>query len=601
MVERIWKPRDLARSIAVSDRTSAVAAVPAAEIATHFSFPIWLGRLVADRTQALGLTSLAEIERFLNPSLKDLPNPLLLQDMEWAAERVAQAIVAGENIMVFGDYDVDGTVGAALLRIFFRSFGIEPVIYQPDRKLEGYGLNSAAIERAAAQGISLMIAVDCGITSCAEAKVAKSLGVDLIICDHHEPKAELPDAFAILDHKRADDTSGINNLCGAGVAFYLALAVRKTLREEGFFEESGFQEPDLRELLDLVAIATIADMVPLVQENRILAKVGLQKLRQKPSIGVKLLCEVADVNPADVETYHVGFQIGPRINASGRLGSANLAMELLSARDEESARPIAEEINRINKERMGIQNAITEAAILEGEAVLQQRGADFPGLVVGKKGWHEGVIGIVASRMVEQFHRPAIVCSFPEVEGEFGKGSVRSLGPIDVLACLEECADLLVGFGGHKAAAGLTVAPENYEALQTRFAEAVGKAVAEITGDANQRLLDRTLIVDLDISGQDLSFADLDLLAQLGPFGLGNPEPVFTVKGYEVQWKRVLKEKHLKLSVGTAGTSAYEALWFSAKHGFDLAEGEIVDIAFSPKVSEFRGRKSIEFRVKDLH
>lgn len=598
MSQRIWADRRDKESD--EDKQLSGAELSPEEITERFSLPAWVAKLLSQRAGRYALSGMEDVERFLQPSLKHLPDPLLLQDMEWAAERVAQAIMSEESIMVFGDYDVDGTVGAAILRIFFRRFGLEPMIYQPDRKKEGYGLNSGAVRLAAERGVSLMIAVDCGITSIEEAKVAKELGVDLIICDHHEPKEELPEAFAVLDHKRHDDESGIDNLCGAGMAFYLALAVRRTLREQEFFTETGKKEPDLRELLDLVAIATIADMVPLIKENRVLAKVGLQKLRQQPSLGVKLLCEVSGVEPKDVQTYHVGFLIGPRINASGRLGSANLAMELLSATNEEDARAIAKEIDGINKERMEIQNQIAEAAAKEGESILNEKGMDFPALVIGKEGWHEGVIGIVASRMVELFHRPAIVCAFPEADSEPGKGSVRSMGPIDVLACLEKCADLLIGFGGHKAAAGITIAKESYEAFQDRFAEVVGAEVEALT-KPGQKLLDRTLFVDLDISGRDLDFSDIHALEQLGPFGIGNPEPVFTVKGYTVNWKRVLKEKHLKLSVGSQGTNAYEALWFSAKHGFELNEGENVDIAFSPKISEFRGRRTIEFRVKDLH
>ncbi len=596
MGQRNWQQRDSHKELEPSELLE----VEPTEIVSTYGVPEWVAKLLCQRAQRLELKNAEDIRKFLQPSLKDLPDPLLMQDMEWAAERVAQAIMDKEPVMVFGDYDVDGTVGAAVLRIFFRSLGIDPLIYQPDRKKEGYGLNSAAIRMAAEKNISLVIAVDCGITSIEEAKVAKEVGVDLIICDHHEPKAELPDAFAIIDHKRKDDESGIDNLCGAGVAFYLALAVRRTLREQEFFAESEYKEPDLRNLLDLVAIATIADMVPLIRENRTLAKIGMQKLRQKPSLGVKLLCEVAGVEPKDVQTYHVGFQIGPRINASGRLGSANLAMELLSATNEEEGRAIAKEIDGINKERMDIQNSIAEAAVIEGEAILGRKGMDFPALVIGKQGWHEGVIGIVASRMVETFHRPAIVCAFPESGDEYGKGSVRSMGPVDVLACLEECADLLVGFGGHKAAAGITIAYDNYEAFQDRFADVVGKHVEALT-KPGQKLLDRTLMVDLDVSGQELDFPDIAALEQLGPFGMGNPEPVFTVKGYTVRWKKILKEKHLKLSIGGQGTSAYEALWFSAKHGFELNEGEDIDLAFSPKISEFRGRRNIEFRVKDLH
>ncbi len=385
---RIWKQRDLlASELSEASTTAACVETTSVEtIAAEHKVPQWVAALLCQRAKRYELNSYEGVAAFLKPSLKLLPNPFLLQDMELAAERVVRAVTDQDKVMVFGDYDVDGTVGSAILRLFFRVFGMEPIIYQPDRKKEGYGLNSGAIRLAAEKGIRLMIAVDCGITSCEEALVAKELGVDLIICDHHEPKEELPQAFAVLDHKRKDDESGIDNLCGAGVAFYLALAVRKVLRDRGYFTDTGIQEPDLRDMLDLVAIATIADMVPLVKENRILAKIGLKKLRQNPSLGVRLLCEVSGVDPKDVQTYHVGFLIGPRINASGRLGSANLAMELLSATDEDRAREIAREIDSINKERIEIQNEIVEAAARECEQVLEAKGLDFPALVIGKPG-----------------------------------------------------------------------------------------------------------------------------------------------------------------------------------------------------------------------
>lgn len=567
-----------------------------AQLSEEFGLPRWLGPLFEQRSEQLRIRDREDLKRFLQPSLRDLPHPNLLIDMDKASARVADAVQAREKIAVFGDYDVDGTVGAAIQRRFFRSLGLEVTVYQPDRKTEGYGLNCEALRKLVEAGHSLIISVDCGISNVKEAALVKELGADLIIVDHHEVPDPMPDAYAVLDHKRIDDVSGINNLCGAGMGFYLAMSVRSVLRERGFFSPER-PEPDLRDLLDLVAVATIADMVPLVGENRILARLGLEKLRRQPTPGLAALCAVAGTDPREVRAYHVGFVIGPRINASGRLGSANLALELLSTDSLEEARQMAQTIDTVNTERMQVQRAAAEEAFQQAEELLAKEGEDFPALVLGAEGWHEGVIGIVAAKVVERYHRPVVVCGFSK-DSSHGKGSVRGFQDLDALAALRECAELLMKFGGHKAAAGLAIEKENFPAFQRAFAAAIQKQVAERLGEG-AKLLPKKLKIDTELQGQDLSLQSARALEALAPFGIGNPEPIFVVNNLEVVTKKVLKSAHLKLEVKGDRLRATEALWFNADD-LDVNPGEGVSLAFTPQISTFRGFTRLELRIKDL-
>ena len=564
--------------------------------AAELELPNWVAQLAVMRAESWGCTSLADLKQFMQPTLKDLPDPFLLKDMDRAVARLVSAIEQKEKIVVYGDYDVDGTIGAALLKRFFLALDFPITAYQPDRKKEGYGLNSQAVERFAAEGFKVLITVDCGISNIEEAKRAKELGLDLIVVDHHEQKDELPVAVAVLDHKRLDDDSPIENLCGAGMAFYLMMAMRKTLRESDYF--ANRKEPDLRSFLDLVAVATIADMVPLVQENRILAKIGLEKLRHSPTLGLRALCDAVNVAPDTIRTYHVGFVLGPRINASGRLGSASLALELLCTEDPAQAQQLAAQLNSINRERVEVQKRIEKEAAEQGAKLIEQYGTDLPALVLSSSTWHEGVIGIVASRMVEMFQRPVAIVSF-EYDPTMGKGSVRSKGQVDILSCMEKCADKLERFGGHKAAAGLAITPDNLEAFRTAFADAVGDTVEEIRGPG-KRLMPLSLAIDLDVSTEQIDMTSVHQLESLAPFGIGNPEPVVTYRNLSVRDKRLLKEEHLKLKVEMANKRQAEALWFFAHEGHELDRGDRVDLAFSPQISSFRGVEKLEFRIRDL-
>ncbi|MGZ3702517.1 MAG: single-stranded-DNA-specific exonuclease RecJ [Bdellovibrionota bacterium] len=571
-----------------------------ADLEQALSLPRWIAVILHHRMRSWGDQSLDAVKRFLEPSLKFLPDPFSLPDMDRGAERLAEAITEGQKIAVYGDYDVDGTVGSAVLRRFLRRLGVEPTIYQPDRQKEGYGINRAAVERLAEEGHQLMIAVDCGITSVAEVERANELGMDVIICDHHEPKEVLPPAYAVLDHRRSDNESVIQSLSGAGVAFYLAIATRSMLRDIGHFdpENGSVKEPDIRELLDLVALAAVADMVPLVDENRILLKAGLDKMRKNPNLGIRELLRVADIKPEDVAAYHLGFVLGPRINASGRLGSANGAMELLTTDDPEEARALAEKLHGVNAERIDLQNAVVDEALAQA-ALKIEANPEIPALVLVGDEWHEGVIGIVASKVVERYQRPVAMITFATHTG-LGKGSVRGIPRLDMFAAMEAGAAHLKGFGGHKAAAGLSLERGALEAFTATFVDAIGDQASELT-EGKSRLLPREVVADLVLENDDaLTAESVAMLDRLAPFGIGNAEPVVVVSGWKIAGSKTLKERHLKIQFTTQQNKSLEGFWANGSGRLSVPEQSEVDIICLPQINSFRNLNRLELKIKDI-
>jgi single-stranded-DNA-specific exonuclease len=506
-----------------------------------------------------GLTTADSIREFLNPRFERLCSPLKIKDMEKAVERLAQARASGEEIRIFGDYDVDGTTGAALLTWAFKDYGFKSSARQPDRFKDGYGLNVRAVEEAVADGARVLLTVDCGITSFDAARRAQELGIDLIVVDHHQLDAKLglPPALAVINPQRADCDSGLKQLCGCGLAFYLAMALRARGRADGWWPVGS--EPNLKQHLDLVVMATAADMVPLTGDNHVLVRYGLEVLKQSRKPGVRALLEAAGLGSRDISPGHLGFVIGPRINASGRMVSASLAFELLTTEDPARAMELARELEKLNSERAATQNAIWDQVRARVEQGIAE-GKFRHGIVVADPGWHEGVVGIVASRVTETFRRPAAVIALRE---DFGKGSVRSYGGKDVLAALRASAEHLKGFGGHKHAAGLSVEHGRLEA----FADAFDAALGEMQED----LKSLPLYFEGQCSVDDLSVKALEELEKLGPFGPGNPEPVFVCKA-SVRNQTILKGRHLKMS---------------------LAGSEL------PELNRFRGRVTPTFRIRD--
>ncbi len=550
-----------------------------------------------------GLTSPEEIQEFLNPRLERLKDPLTIKDMDRAVERLVMAREDGEPVRIFGDYDVDGTTGAALLSWFFRESGFVFEATQPDRFKDGYGLGVAAVEETEEKGFPILVTVDCGITSFDAAEMARNLGIDLIIVDHHQIDTVrgMPEAFAVVNPQRPDCESGLKELCGCGVAFYLIRAIRAEGRKRGWWPVG--QEPNLKKHLDLVVMATAADMVPLTGDNHILVKQGLEVLKNSSKPGVTALLESAGIAHREIGPSHLGFTIGPRINASGRMSNASHALELLTTEDPKRAATLAADLERLNTERQDLQNAIWDEVRTTVEQGLAQ-GKYEHGILVGHSNWHEGVVGIVASKVTETFRKPAAVLALRE---DFGKGSVRSYGGKDVLEALRQCAVHLRSFGGHKYAAGLSCELVNFDALVDAFNAAVG-------GLENAGGPERPLLTEGDASIEELDFKTLQEIERLGPFGPGNPEPVFVVLAKTIGHS-VMKGRHLKLSLAPVGSvknpalsspgqtpSVMEAVWFHAAEREDTftaaTRGENLWAA-TPEINRFRGRATPTLRVKD--
>lgn len=535
-----------------------------------------------------GLKTAGAIQGFLSPKFDTLTHPSRIRDMDRAIDRLARARASGEKVRIFGDYDVDGTTGAALLSWVFSEHGIRFEARQPDRFKDGYGLNVGAVEQAAAEGATVLVTVDCGITSFDAASKAKELGIDLIVVDHHQldPVRGTPEAVAIINPQRPDCESGLKQLCGCGLAFYVAMALRARGRQEGWFAPGS--EPNLKRHLDLVVMATAADMVPLTGDNHVLVRYGLEVLKETKKPGVRALLEVAGVGSRDLSPGHLGFVIGPRINASGRMSSASLALELLTTRDEARATELALALEKLNQERAELQNQIWDevrARVEKGIAAGMYR----HGILVADRNWHEGVVGIVASRVTETFRRPAAVIALRE---DHGKGSVRSYGGKDVLAALRSCSGFLLGFGGHRHAAGLSVALDRVDEL----VEAFDRALGSIEEDAESL----PLLIEGSCEIRDLDLTTLQELESLGPFGPGNPEPVFSFRA-PVREHRVLKGRHLKMTLG--GETQIEAIWFHAAERSEWVSGTLLreeaEWAGVPEINRFRGQMTPTFRIRD--
>ncbi|WP_224962274.1 single-stranded-DNA-specific exonuclease RecJ [Geomonas subterranea] len=536
-----------------------------------------LARLLAHR----GVCAPDDAEAYLNPVLSRLQDPTALAGMPQAVSRLVRALKTGERVCVHGDYDVDGVTSCAVLISFFQRIGLDCCHYIPKRLTEGYGLSGQGVQGAKRAGATVLVTVDCGITAVAEAKLCREAGIDLIVTDHHSPGEELPDACAVINPLQPSCSFPFKSLAGVGVAFHLVVALRSRLRADGFFPPGG--EPDLREYLDLVALGTIADVVPLLGINRVLVSYGLKQLCAGTRVGIEALKEVAGVT-GEVGCGAVGFRLAPRINAAGRLEDASLGLELLLCRDPRRAKEIARELDEANAERQALERATFE----EARAMLEQGACSGrKSIVLGSELWHPGVIGIVASRIVELFHRPVILFAF---DGETGRGSGRSISRFHLLDAIKECADHLLRFGGHSHAAGLSIAQDELERFALRFDEAAQEAL-----DADA--LTPTLAYDLELGSGEITAELVRQLEQMKPFGMGNPEPLFVLKGAEVLESRVLKGGHLKLRVGLGGKT-FDAI------GFGLAEAgvpqERVDLLFSPGINVWNGRSSLQLTVKDL-
>jgi single-stranded-DNA-specific exonuclease len=532
-----------------------------------------------------GFTDSPLAHRYLSSSLRhDLPSPFEMADMEPAVRRLIEALRNKEQIGLWGDYDVDGTTGASVLVSFLREIGAQPIYHVPHRIEEGYGLNTDGLRRLHERGVSLVVTVDCGISNAQEIATAREMGLDVVVVDHHQPPAELPPAVAVINPHRKDCSFPDKALCAAGLAFYLVIGLRARLREQGWF--IGAAEPDIRRYLDIVTLGTIADMVPLKGVNRTLIRRGLVELANSMRPGVVALKQVAGIAAGEVSAGQVGFRLGPRINAAGRVDYGIKVVELLTTDSNEIALRIAQELDAHNSERRAIEAAVLEHALAQASSMINGRLCHS--LVLAGEGWHPGVLGIVASRIVEKYHRPTVVIG---LNGSEGKGSARSIRGFHMVDGFRRCAEHLTKFGGHEYAGGLSIESANLE----YFAEAF-----EIV--ARQALTDEDLLPMLEVDAQlrfaDIGFPLLRELDVLKPFGVGNPEPLFVTSQVEVCERKVFSaglRYRLRENSRVIG-----GVIFGVDDDYPGRVGDRVDVAYRLGENDWNGASTVELRIVDV-
>ena len=532
--------------------------------------------LLAGVLSARGITQPERARQLLTPGKEPILDPMGMKDMDRAAARIRRALERREIIAVYGDYDVDGITATCLLTDCLTRLGGRVVPYIPDRLEEGYGLNREAVTLLARKKVGLIVTVDCGITAAQEVEYARSLGVDVVVTDHHECKQALPQAEAVVDPHRPDCPYPFKGLAGVGVALKLAMAVAGEDRAALVF----------REYVDLAAVGTVADVMPMTGENRTIVQTGLSELTHPRRLGFAQLMQEAGIGGKPLTAVSIGYTLAPRINAAGRMGRAQLAAELLLTRDPGRAAALAQELCALNRERQSIECDIFQECVLR----LEQRPQSGI-ILLADEHWHQGVVGIVASRLTEKFSCPAfMVC----LDQGMGKGSCRSWGGVNLFQLLTQCQDLLDGFGGHALAAGFTVREENLPALERRLRRLV---LEELDGQELPSQLD----IDMSVLPQELTVEAVEALETLEPCGTGNPRPVLAVTGaHVVSAVQVGRGRHLKLRLEARGIPL-DAIFFSVDGGeLGLTPGCRVDVAFYPQINDFRGVRSVQLQVVDL-
>ena len=542
----------------------------AQEISTKFNLGLLISYILSEKD-----LSDEEIEEFLSPTRNDFYDPFEMPDMTKAVDRIEKAIQNQEKICIYGDYDADGITSTTLLKRFFRDRGIEVGAYIPNRLLEGYGLNHEAVEKIAEEKYDLMITVDTGITAMEDIEYAKSLGIDVIVTDHHEPMETIPECIAVVDCKRADSTYKFRELCGCGVAFKLLLALCKRL---------NLNENEALKYLDITAIGTISDIVPLVDENRVIAKLGIMLLKQTKNVGLKALIE--RIKFKEINSSAIAFGISPRINACGRMGQQEIALELFLTDDPIEARNLAKQLDDFNRERQNIEKNIFEEADR-----MASKEIDRNAIVLAHKNWHKGVIGIVSSKLTDKYFKPSILM---EIEGKEAKGSGRSIPGFDLHEALSNCSTKIKSFGGHSMAIGLCVETKYFEDFKNEFENYAKEHI-----DTNSTF---EISVDKEIVGKELKVKEIAELEKLEPFGDSNEEPVFILKGLKITSIRALSDgKHIKLTLKDDNNIDIDGI------GFGLGElsssyliGDRVDVIGNLQINSFNGIESIQLNLKDI-
>lgn len=551
------------------------------ELAKRYAAIPPVSELLAQR----GIRSVEEARKFFHPSLADLHDPFLMPGMDKAVARLNKAMGAKERIMVYGDYDVDGTTAVALVYKYLLNFYSNIEYYIPTRYDEGYGISKRSIDYAAAQGVKLIIILDCGIKAIEEIKYARTLGIDFIICDHHVPDDELPDAVAILNPKLEDSTYPCSHLSGCGVGFKFMQA---------FAKSNGIDTSDLEGMLDLVAVSIAADIVPMVDENRIMAYHGLRRLNTNPNMGLRAIIRICGLSGREITISDVIFKIGPRINASGRMQSGREAVELLVARDVADAYEKGKAIDQYNKDRKELDKRITEEAnaILEGR---DESTSDKKSIVIYNKDWHKGIIGIVASRLTELYYKPSVVLTR---SNGLATGSSRSVQGFDIYKAIESSRDLLENFGGHAYAVGLSLKEENIPEFTRRFEEYVAANILP-------QQLTPQLDIDANISFGDISNEFIRTLRQFNPFGPGNQKPVFCTRrvmdfGTSKLVGRNLEHIKLELVDDTSGKVLNGIAFNMAEHFEHIHARKPFDICYTIEENKRKGSQSVQFLVKAI-
>ncbi|MFZ9044262.1 MAG: single-stranded-DNA-specific exonuclease RecJ [Cyclobacteriaceae bacterium] len=528
-----------------------------------------------------GITAFDEAKHFFRPDINSLHDPFLMKDMDRAVNRLTEAIAADEKILIYGDYDVDGTTSVSLMMLFLQKLISDIEYYIPDRYSEGYGLSEKGIRWAAENEFSLIISLDCGIKAVDKAELSKELGIDLIICDHHLPGEQLPDAYAVLDPKRKDCKYPYKELCGCGVGFKLlqGLCLQQSIPFEKLFD-----------IIDLVAVSIASDIVPITGENRTLAYYGLKKLNTSPLPGLLELMAVAGKKPP-LTISDIVFYVGPRINAAGRLTHAKESVRLLICDDEKVIKSFSDQLNQTNLDRRTFDHAITEEAL---DLIANNSEVDsLKSTVLFKEDWHKGVIGIVASRCMESYYRPTIILT--QSNGK-ATGSARSVEGFDIYQAIDACGDLLEQYGGHTHAAGLTMSIENIPAFRKRFEEYVQK---NILPEQQQPKIE----IDRKVNFPFVNFKTLNILKQMAPFGPHNMQPIFVTEDVILAAPaRVLKDTHLKLQVRQADNpKVLDAIGFGmANHAMALDKGAPFRLAYQIVENNYMGNKSLQLMIKDI-
>ena len=534
-----------------------------------------MSQLIGSILASKKIISKDEIREFLNPTRDDFHDPFLMPDMEKAVERILIAIQNKEKIIIYGDYDVDGITSVTVLKKFLEEQGLKTGEYIPNRLNEGYGLNKEAVKNISEQGYTLIITVDCGISCIEEIEYAKELGMEVIVTDHHEPGEIIPDCLAVVDAKRKDNKYPFNQLAGVGVVFKLIQAISLKLNLEA---------KEYLKYLDIVCVGTISDIVPLIDENRVITKLGLKLVERTRNIGLKILLESTGYK--EINSTTISFGIAPRINACGRMGEEKEALELFLTNNIQEAKQISERLNQYNIERQETEKQIFKQAIQE----IEEENKDVPCIILGKEGWHHGIIGIVASKVTDIYFKPSILICF---EGEEGKGSGRSIPGFDLHDAVMNCNTYVEKFGGHSMAIGINVKKENFEKFKKEFEEYV----------QNSHINDIIPIIKIDkeIDLRKINIQDIRDLKLLEPYGEANKMPLFLIKNMKIQSIRTLSEgKHIKLKLGIDNYIA-DAIGFNMGN---IAEqyliGDRVDVVGSLEINDFGDNENIQINLKDI-